>query len=131
MKRSIATIILIGLAASSAQAGQGRVTVENETTEIISSVYISPSDVDAWGADRLGSDILSDGDQQRFRVHLDRRSGCFADIKMVFANGAEHYEWRVNACASPVITLSDRFDCDTEFDSFVSYRTRQGDDWGH
>ena len=68
------------------------VRFENDTGKTIQYLYVSPSALDRWGDDVLGSDILSPGDSEVI-------STCFYsdddnyDFKAVFNDGT-YEEWR-------------------------------------
>jgi len=65
MRRSVLAVALIALFAFVQPASareESRVVVENLSDWIIEEFYMSPTDVDDWGEDLLGDEILEPGD---------------------------------------------------------------------
>jgi hypothetical protein len=68
----------------------------NRTGRIITEVYVSSSQVQTWGADRLGRDVLGAG--QSMIVTLPRDGTCVFDIRVVYNDGTATERRRVNTC---------------------------------
>lgn len=83
--------------------GQVTLTVENNSSETVCWLYVSPSSSDTWGDDRLGSEILSSGDT--FDVYVD--PGTY-DLKAEFCSDVDPLqETDVDLTSDTVWTLSD------------------------
>ena len=74
-----------------------RVEVRNHTGETIYYIYWSNTGDDSWREDRLGSDVLLDGDD--LSVQVDDGSGaCRFDFKVRTASSREIVQNNVNVC---------------------------------
>jgi hypothetical protein len=68
----------------------------NRDPAAMHQIYVSPAGSQAWGADRLGQDVLIPG---RF-ARIDLPAGpCLHDIRVVFADGRAVERRRVDTCA--------------------------------
>jgi hypothetical protein len=91
----LAALALLLALPATPTAAQNRFSLVNATGQTIERVYVSPSRVNAWGADVLGTAILPPG--QSVWV-VPQRSDCVLDVKVVFQGGREETRWQVNAC---------------------------------
>lgn len=81
------------------------VSLVNDTKETIFYLYWSNTGASGWGDDKLGSDILSAG--QQWNVTVDDGSGaCRYDFKAVTASGREIERRNVNVCGVFNITFN-------------------------
>lgn len=78
-----------------AQSNDPSFRVNNRTRAAVNEIYVSSANDSAWGADRLGANVLSPG--QSFIVRLPQAQ-CINDIRIVFANGQAHERRRVDTC---------------------------------
>jgi hypothetical protein len=68
----------------------------NRDPAAVHQIFVSPAGTRAWGADRLGQDVLIPG---RFaRIGLPA-GPCLHDIRVVFADGRAVERRRVDTCA--------------------------------
>ena len=90
------TLLLAGLAlCAPVQAQDPSFRVNNRTATVINEVYVSSSNDNAWGADRLGANVLAPGQSLTIRLP---QAQCMNDIRIVFANGQTHERRRVDTC---------------------------------
>jgi len=82
---------------SSTDGRDRRVAVHNHTGETIYYIYWSNTGDDSWREDRLGSDVLLDG--QEWPVEVDDGSGaCRFDFKVRTASSREIVRNNINVC---------------------------------
>ncbi len=108
MKNSIRSAVLVALAtlsaASSALAGDADFTLVNRTGYDLREVYISPSNKEAWGKDRLGRNLLETGKSRLFK--FSDKSSCKQDLKVVFDDDGSDVIWEdFDLCELNKITL--------------------------
>lgn len=68
----------------------------NRSGRIITEIYVSSSQQQTWGPDRLGRDVLGIG--QSMIVTLPRDGTCVFDIRVVYNDGTATERRRVNTC---------------------------------
>lgn len=91
-----AACLMLGLAGPAlAQSNDPSFRVNNRTAVTINEIYVSSANDSAWGADRLGANVLAPG--QSLMVRLPQGQ-CMNDIRIVFANGQAHERRRVDTC---------------------------------
>ena len=74
----------------------------NRDSAAVHEIYVSPSGSRAWGADRLGQDVLIPG---RFaRIGLPA-GPCLHDIRVVFADGRAEERRQVDTCSITDMTF--------------------------
>jgi hypothetical protein len=73
----------------------------NRSSRPIQQVYVSPSDADQWGDDRLGEGSISIGDSRS----IGYRGPCTADLRVVFDNGAAEERRALDLCATPSLVI--------------------------
>lgn len=67
--------------------------VTNRSGRTINEVYVSSSNVNSWGSDLLGANVLPSGNR------LPVRPGqCVNDIRVVYDNGQAEERRRINTC---------------------------------
>jgi hypothetical protein len=87
----------------SAQAKQD-FTIVNKTGVIINEFYISPNDVDEWGEDILGQDILEPDQECEIQFH-PKEDACIWDLRITDSEG-NAIEWEnIDLCKAVKITL--------------------------
>lgn len=116
MRRSRLTrLLLSGVSASavallfahSALADQRDFKLRNDSSVDIASVYVSPSGVDSWGSDAMGTDVLPSGQTVAMNFSGSDDSTCLFDIKVVGVQGQEGYLYKVDLCSVSVVTFGD------------------------
>ena len=79
-------------------------TLVNRTGYAINEVYISPTQKDNWGRDRLGSTQLLNGQSRKFK--FGDTKNWVQDIKVVFTDDESEVEWEgFDLCELEKITL--------------------------
>ena len=83
------------------------ITIANRTGYAIWYVYVSPTSSDSWGADLLGSEILSDGNS--IRVPLPQNTNNQYDIRVVDSDGDSYTKMGINVNPNQTVefTFSD------------------------
>lgn len=79
-------------------------TLHNETGQEITEVYVSPTGVDEWEEDVLGTDTLANGDS--VDITFSRRREDRWDIKVVFRNGKSGVWSKLNLSEITDVTIS-------------------------
>lgn len=102
---SAASVVL--LFAQSALADQRDFRLRNNSSVDIASVYVSPTGVDSWGDDAMGSDVLPSGQSVDLYYSGSDSSTCVYDVKVVGVQGQEGYLYKVDLCSVSVVTFSD------------------------
>ncbi|WP_376094659.1 hypothetical protein ACE7GA_01555 [Roseomonas sp. CCTCC AB2023176] len=67
----------------------------NRSGETINEIYVSSVQVNSWGQDLLGANVLANG--QTFAVRLPNGQ-CENDIRVVYASGRNEERRRINTC---------------------------------
>lgn len=83
-------------------------TLINSSSYTIVHLYVSPSDVDSWQEDVLGTDVLNPGDS--VNVHFTSNDGsdtCVYDLRYDTDDGTPNYKYKVNLCSTSTVTLYD------------------------
>jgi hypothetical protein len=96
----ITTVLSVGAAI----AGDADFTLVNRTGYDLREVYVSPSNKNAWGKDRMGDKVLENG---RSRLFLfSDKSACTQDLKVVFDDDGSEVIWEdIDLCEISKITL--------------------------
>ncbi len=79
--------------------------LDNQSSYTITYFYASPTNVDDWEEDILGTDVLASGESARITI-ADGREQCEYDLKVVFDDGDELYD-TVDLCETGSYTVSD------------------------
>jgi hypothetical protein len=82
-------------------------TLQNSSSVDIASVYVSPSGVDNWGSDAMGTDILPAGQSVAMNFSGADDAACVFDIKVLGTQGQEGYLYKVDLCSIGLVTFSD------------------------
>jgi hypothetical protein len=90
------TVILVGGCAASAQSNDPSFRLTNNSSMRINEIYVSSSNNDSWGADRLGDRALGSGNTYTIRLPTGQ---CVNDIRVVYSNGQASERRRVNTCS--------------------------------
>lgn len=95
--RVLFTLMALAASATSAQALNRWVTIENNTGVTMREFYASNRDQRTWGRDWLGTDMLYSGQSVKFNI--DDGSGyCIYDLKAVFTDDTEVTSMGFNVC---------------------------------
>jgi hypothetical protein len=94
-----------GSSAVAIEAGAGEnghpLTLTNHAGRPIQQVFLSQTDSDQWGDDRLGDDSLSVGDSKT----ITYPDGCKADLRIVYDNRSAEERRGVDLCATPRLSI--------------------------
>ena len=81
---------------AAAQSNDPSFNLVNRSGTTIYELYVSPSSQSTWGPDRLGADVLPDG--QSFPVRLQAGGECVNDVRVVYQGGRDGERRNVNTC---------------------------------
>jgi len=81
------------------------VTIGNETGYNIWYVYISSTDSDSWGDDRLGDEVIMDGDTFDFCMP-GYGDNCYFDIKIVDSDDDAYIKMGVDLCDTDYLSFT-------------------------
>jgi hypothetical protein len=98
------------LAAPQPQSGQVILLPEalvNNSSVDLAFVYVSPTGVDAWGADAMGTDLLPAGQSVAMNFSGSDDATCVYDIKVVGTEGQEGYLYKVDLCSVSQVSFGD------------------------
>tara|TARA_B100000676_G_C18091803_1_gene860614 strand:+ start:1221 stop:1553 length:333 start_codon:yes stop_codon:yes gene_type:complete len=82
---------------SMAHAEDLRFDLANNTSVALVELFMSPTDVDNWEEDVLGSEVLMPGETAAVTV-ADGRRNCVYDILGVFADDDEVEDYGIDLC---------------------------------
>ena len=77
-----------------AAAGERELTVVNRSDRAVNEIYISPSNTDTWGEDRLGEATLEAG--RSFR--LGRTRDCSFDVQVIYEDASREQQLGHDVC---------------------------------
>ncbi|HEY2133727.1 MAG TPA: hypothetical protein VGH36_12265 [Acetobacteraceae bacterium] len=75
----------------------------NRSHQAIDQLYVSPSDSDQWGDNRLGRDSVHPGGS--FRLRLPRTTGCNVDVQVIYRDARQEERNGVNLCRSGQVSF--------------------------
>ena len=102
-----ALALTVSAFASQAHAVDRDFTVHNGIGITVATLQVSPSNVAIWGADLLGSSVLSDG--AAVTIHYTPsmyRGQCVFDLRLVEADGDADVVRGVNLCTVTDVSFS-------------------------
>ena len=101
----IVAVAVVAVSTQDAHADRRDFTLNNNSSTVISRLYVSCSGCDNWGYDVLGTDVLYPGESTP--ITFPRPSSqCFYDIKVVNSRGNSAVLWGVNLCTTYTVTYS-------------------------
>jgi hypothetical protein len=116
MKRTLRLprLLIVGISAfavalvavQSAFADPRDFTLNNNSSVDLASVYVSPSDANAWGNDIMGTGLLPAGQSASVSFAQFDGSSCNYDIKVVGTAGQEGYLYKVDLCSVSQVSFS-------------------------
>jgi hypothetical protein len=97
LRRGVLALAVLLLAAVHPAAAQGdpSFNLVNRTGQTIQEVYVSPSQVNTWGQDRLGNNVLESGRSLPVRLPAGQ---CANDIRVVFEGGRSEERRNLDTC---------------------------------
>ncbi|MBS7809457.1 hypothetical protein [Roseococcus pinisoli] len=78
-----------------AQSNNPDFSLRNRGNVDINEIYVSSSQVDNWGRDRLGRNVLEPGRSLEIVLPAGQ---CVNDIRVVYSNGRSQERRQVNTC---------------------------------
>jgi hypothetical protein len=110
LRRAALTIVaaaaLLVVVAQSAFADPRDFQLQNNSAVDIAYVYVSPSDINAWGDDVMGASVLPAGQAVSLTFGEFDGSSCAYDIKVVGSQGEVGYLYKVDLCSVDTVTFS-------------------------
>lgn len=95
-RRLLLAVALLGLALpASAQSQDPSFRLHNRGNIVINEIYVSSVNVDEWGDDLLGADVLQPG---QFLLITIQAGQCMNAVRVVYANGEAQEVRAVNTC---------------------------------
>ena len=89
---------------SAASQNKQDFTLHNETGQEVKEVYISPTGVEEWEEDILGTDTLASG--ETVDISFTRRQEDMWDMKVVFRSGKSSVWTKLNLSEITDVTIS-------------------------
>jgi hypothetical protein len=86
----------LGPQAATTPPVEREILVVNRSRRVINEVYVSATEADNWGEDRLSDGVLQPGGS--LRVRLGRTRDCGFDIQVVYDDGAREEASGQNVC---------------------------------
>ncbi|SFL83179.1 hypothetical protein [Marinobacter zhejiangensis] len=108
MKKVLALCSVLFLFSTSAAAFDGYIDVTNNTGYDIYYLYVSHAKKDTWGRDRLGDDILEDG--ETFRVNVRKQPTSIFDIHAEDEDGDTYTVWDLDIATDDLVLTLDHID---------------------
>jgi hypothetical protein len=99
---------IVSLLAQAALADKSDFWVRNNSHNIISELYLSASDVDAWDNNLLKSETLKSGDRFQVAFADAADNTCLYDIRAVFSDGQVVEDYKVNVCENDFYAFFDK-----------------------
>jgi hypothetical protein len=94
--------------AQSAFADVRDFTLTNNSSVDSASVYVSPSGVDSWGSDAMGTDVLPSGQSVNMNFSGSADAACVYDIKVIGTQGEDCYLYKVDLCSVSQVAFGDK-----------------------
>ena len=104
-----APVVALALAASAlpAAADPRDFDLANNSSIVLTHVFVSPSDEQRWGEDVLGRDVLNPTETLSIAFSGFDGATCQYDIKVIGQQGEEGLMYKVDLCSSTSVTFSD------------------------
>jgi hypothetical protein len=88
-------------------ASQGDFTVVNNTSIVLTHLFVGPSDSADWGDDILGQDVLNPSESANVTFSKFDSSYCLYDVKVLGSQGQTGQLLKVDLCTVTSVTFSD------------------------
>jgi hypothetical protein len=102
-----AVALLAALWAVPALADPRDFNVINNTTVVLTHVYVSPSDTEEWGGDVMARDVLNPSDSVKVSFAGFDLSTCLYDVKVIGQQGQQGVLYKIDLCNTSTVTFSD------------------------
>ena len=100
-------LVMVTLGSTAVHADPRDFSLRNDhPIDVITEIYVSPSNQTEWGPDVLGQDILEPGQQVNITFQNFTPGDCLYDVKIVLDDGMEHGMDQVNLCETTLLTYS-------------------------
>jgi hypothetical protein len=99
--------LLVAAWAAPAFADPRDFDVYNNSSVVLTHLYVSPADVQQWGDDVLGRDVLNPSETVSVSFGSFDGSTCLYDVKVVGQQGQEGVLYKVDLCSTTTVTFSD------------------------
>ena len=99
-------LMLVVASSATAFADPRDFTLINNTGQVITEVYVSPSNLTDWGEDVLGRDVLMPGENVDIAFQRFTPGDCLYDVKVITESGAEGELGQVNLCETTTVTFN-------------------------
>jgi hypothetical protein len=99
--------LLVTMFAMPASADVRDFTVVNNSSLVLTHVYVSSSDTALWGDDILGRDVLNPSETVDVVFGSFDGSVCLYDVKVTGQAGQEGILYKVDLCSVTYVTFSD------------------------
>jgi hypothetical protein len=80
--------------------------LKNNSSVDLAFAYVSPTGIDEWGDDILGTGLLPAGQSVNVSFRAFDGNSCAYDIKVMGAGGEEGYLYKVDLCTVSQVTFS-------------------------
>jgi hypothetical protein len=101
------TIPVVALGAGSALADKADFRVYNDSSMVLTELYVSSSSQNTWDNDILGRDVLYQGGEVQVLFNDSSPNHCLYDIRAVFEDGQVVEDYRIDVCAGSEYTFFD------------------------
>jgi hypothetical protein len=99
-------LMLVVASTATAFADPRDFTLINNTSQVITEVYVSASNQTDWGEDVLGRDVLMPGENVDIAFQRFTPGDCLYDVKVITESGAEGELGQVNLCETTTVTFN-------------------------
>lgn len=103
---ALLALMMVVVSTSTAFADPRDFTLVNNTGQVITEVYVSPSNLTDWGDDVMGRDILMPGETVDIVFQKFTPGNCLYDIKVITKEGSEGELSQVDLCETHTVTFS-------------------------
>ena len=101
----VLALMMVVVTTSTAFADPRDFDLINATGQVITEVYVSPSNQTDWGDDVLGRDVLMPDESVQIVFQKFIPGNCLYDIKVITESGAEGELTQVNLCETHTVTF--------------------------
>lgn len=102
-----AASILLPSAAGVAHADERDFTLTNNSSAVLTHLYVSPTSSEDWGDDILGRDVLAQGEATMIVFNRYVEGGCLYDILTNYNDGGTGKMMGVDLCSTTDVSFSD------------------------
>lgn len=88
-------------------ANKSNFVIANNSSKIVTELYLSDSRIDNWEYDLLKTDMLPTGKSVQVLFSDPKSDRCLYDIRAVFADGQILEDYQVNVCRNNLYTFFD------------------------